>query len=164
MTLMSLLDVDLVPMHDLPLQAVLKFQPCSSAAAASYLQLICMAQGHLVEFELLRQLYDTTHCLSSIDIPDEPLNPRTEGLPSKDLRRAIHSLQLYCSVDNEFPESLKSRDDAMGRTLLADNISIIDAEKQTRVLSDLYQHTDRLSFMDAFLSRPPLDSPEVSKH
>jgi hypothetical protein len=71
-------DVSLVPVHDLPLQAVLEFKPCATEAAVSYLQNLCSAEGYFVESDDLSQLYNGS-------APSAP-----------DLRRTIHALQVIC--------------------------------------------------------------------
>ena len=71
-------DVSLVPVHDLPLQAVLEFKPCPTEAAVFYLQNLCSAEGYFVESDDLSQLYNGS-------APSAP-----------DLRRTIHALQVIC--------------------------------------------------------------------
>ena len=67
-----------MPVHDLPLQAVLEFKPCPTDAAVSYLQNLCLAEGYFVESDDLSQLYNGS-------APRAP-----------DLRRTIHALQVIC--------------------------------------------------------------------
>jgi hypothetical protein len=82
-----------VPVHDLPLQAVLEFKPCPTDAAVSYLQNLCSAEGYFVESDNLSQLYTRT-------APNEALQS------APDLRRTIHALQVIClkeTKSNEVP-------------------------------------------------------------
>lgn len=89
-------DISLVPVHDLPLQAVLEFKPCPTSTAVSYLQHLCSAEGYLVDSDILSQLYTRS-------------SPSSEILQSApDLRRTIHALQVIClptkeTTSNEMP-------------------------------------------------------------
>ena len=77
-----------MPVHDLPLQAVLEFKPCPTDIAVSYLQSLCSAEGYLVESDTLSQLYTRS-------------TPSSEALQSTpDLRRTIHELQVICLPTN----------------------------------------------------------------
>ena len=76
-------DVSLVPVHDLPLQAVLEFKPCPADVAVPYLQDLCSAEGYFVESDYLSQLYTRS-------APSEALQS------APDLRRTIHALQVIC--------------------------------------------------------------------
>ena len=82
-------DVSLVPVHDLPLQAILEFKPCPTEAAVPYLQNLCSAEGYFVESDTLSQLY-TRSALSS---------EASQSVP--DLRRTIHALQVICLLTKE---------------------------------------------------------------
>jgi hypothetical protein len=153
------LDVSLVPTNDLPLQTILQFQPCPEAPATSYLQAMCMAEGHLIEPETLLQVYKRTYIPLSVDMPDEPMNPRTEKLPSQDLRKAIHHIQLCCSLGcNLFQPTTSLRNTSESET----DTSKTNIQEQPYLLTTLQQHTDRVSFMNSYLLRSPLDTPEVS--
>jgi hypothetical protein len=76
-------DISLVPVHDLPLQAILEFKPCPAEAAVSYLQKLCSAEGYFVESDDLSQLY-------------------TSSAP--DLRRTINALQVICLKETKSNE------------------------------------------------------------
>ncbi|KAF8812431.1 P-loop containing nucleoside triphosphate hydrolase protein [Phlegmacium glaucopus] len=82
-------DISLVPVHDLPLQAVLEFKPCPTDLAVSYLQNLCSAEGYFVEPGILSQLY-TRSALSSEALQSAP-----------DLRKTIHALQVVCLPTTE---------------------------------------------------------------
>ena len=84
-------DVSLVPVHDLPLQAVLEFKPCPTDAAVSYLQNLCSAEGYIVESDNLSQLYTGSG-------PGEALQS------APDLRRTIHALQVICLKETKNDE------------------------------------------------------------
>ena len=85
-------DVSLVPVHDLPLQAVLEFKPCPADAAVSYLQNLCSAEGYFVEPDILSQLYTRS-------VPSEALQS------TPDLRRTIHALQVICLKETKSNEA-----------------------------------------------------------
>ncbi|KAJ6613441.1 hypothetical protein B0H10DRAFT_1666509, partial [Mycena sp. CBHHK59/15] len=42
-------DLSLIPVSELPLQTILYFEPCPAAAAVSYLQGLCCAEGYIVD-------------------------------------------------------------------------------------------------------------------
>ena len=89
-------DTSLVPVHDLPLQAILEFKPCPTDATVSYLQNLCLVEGYFVESDILSQLY-TRSGLSSEALQSVP-----------DLRRTINALQVIClpikeTICNEMP-------------------------------------------------------------
>ena len=85
-------DVSLVPVHDLPLQAILEFKPCPADAAVSYLQNLCSAEGYFVESDILSQLYTRS-------MPGEALQS------ASDLRRTIHALQVICLKETKSNEA-----------------------------------------------------------
>jgi hypothetical protein len=166
-------DISLVPTSDLPLQSILFFQPCPPPVAASYLQGLCLADGHLVDRNFLLDLCESTRQINSFDMPDSLLNPLTGTLPVPDLRRAIHHLQLWVStipatksepaqvLRPEKTEDEYLEDFADWNTALVTPVDVHDAEKQLRVLRGLMSHTETLSFTDGHLSRRPLDTREV---
>ena len=77
------IDVSLVPVHDLPLQAILEFKPCPTDAAVPYLQNLCSAEGYFVESDILSQLYTRSAAADALQ-------------SAPDLRRTIHALQVIC--------------------------------------------------------------------
>ncbi|KAF8076393.1 hypothetical protein FPV67DRAFT_1471544 [Lyophyllum atratum] len=101
-------DISLVPTQDLPLQAVLYFQPCPPPLAASYLQGLSSAEGYVLERNSLLQLYGgSAPRLDSLDVPDSPTPPTSGDFPAPDLRRAINCLQFQCSsADSEIEYTL----------------------------------------------------------
>jgi hypothetical protein len=167
-------DISLVPTSDLPLQSILFFQPCPPPVAASYLQGLCLAEGHLVDQQSLLQLCESTRRLDVFDMPDSPLNPLTAALPVPDLRRAIHRLQLGISITSttepelgRAPDSEKTRDEyledlADWSTVRVNPVaSTDDVKKQLQTLRGLLSHTETLSLVDSHLNRRPLDTNEV---
>jgi hypothetical protein len=164
----ELTDISLVPTLDLPLQSILFFQPCSPPVAASYLQGLCLAEGCLLDRHFLLELCESTRQIDTFDMPDSPQNPLTKSLPVPDLKRAIHHLQLWtpigCAVEPQtaeihaFSSCTKTRDECLD---LAANptFSASGAEKQMR---GVISHAEILSFIDSYLTRRPLDTPDVS--
>ncbi|KAF9009047.1 hypothetical protein BDQ17DRAFT_96371 [Cyathus striatus] len=85
-------DISLVPVSELPLQAILTMEPCSPSIAASYLQSISCAEGYMVEREALLELCSQDRGSSGVD--------GTLEVTSPDLRKSIQALQLWCTTDN----------------------------------------------------------------
>ena len=85
------IDVSLVPVHDLPLQAILEFKPCPTDAAVPYLQNLCSAEGYFVESDILSQLYTRSAAADALQ-------------SAPDLRRTIHALQVICLKETESNE------------------------------------------------------------
>ena len=157
------------------MQSILIFQPCPPPIAASYLQGLCLAEGRLVDRNILLQLCGFTRRIDVFDMPDSPLNPLTGSLPVPDLRRAIHRLQLWRSIrtateaepDNVLTSEMSPdeylEDLADWEAVRIDPVaSEDDLEKQLQVLRGLMRHAETLSFIDSHLSRRPLDATEVS--
>ncbi|KAG2348913.1 hypothetical protein BDR05DRAFT_1055839 [Suillus weaverae] len=165
--IMTCNDSKLVPVADLPLQSVLTFQPCPSEPAVTFLQCLCATQGCAIPRDKLIQLYETTYIVQSMDLPDAPLNPRTEPLPPPDLRRSITQLQLICidatheakvpreaqGAAENFP-SLPMTISAQGSA----DVSEISTEELWRWAS---AYTDCISYTDSYLCRAPLDGHEA---
>lgn len=166
-------DVGLIPTEDLPLQTILQFQPCPSNVAATYMQIMCLAEGRLFDHQSLIHLYESTNDLCPVDLPDAPIHPLSEGLPLPDLRKCIHRLQLHFSVPSQLPEPILqsavslediadwSSGEAMGRASGTQFLSR-DSQEQAQLLRQLQTHTDLASFADCYLVRGPLETPEVS--
>jgi len=166
-------DISLVPTWDLPLQNILFFQPCSPPVAASYLQCLCLAEGHFVDQSILLQLCESTRHIDAFDMPDSLLNPLTGYIPVPDLRWAIHRLQLWKSATEAEPGNVITSEMSPDEYLedLADwpqavRIDPVASEdnpkKQLQVLRGLMSHVETLSFIDSHLSRRPLDATGVS--
>jgi len=170
-------DISLVPTMDLPLQSILFFQPCSPPVAASYLQGLCLAESCLFDRNFLLELCESTCQIETFDMPDSLLNPLSGIFPMPDLRRIIHHLQLWASVArpiereaaevHTFSSCEKTRDEYLDN--LADwssvgsnpFVSANSAEMHLRMLRDIFSHTDTLSFIDSYLTRMPLDTPDA---
>ncbi|KAG5652436.1 hypothetical protein H0H81_005032 [Sphagnurus paluster] len=179
-------DISLVPTQDLPLQAILTFQPCEEEVATSYLQGLCAAEGSKLQREVLNRMYgDSAPKLDVIDTPDMPAPPESCAFPAPDLRRTINRLQFLCSStdsDSDAPVNLRW-DHAPGSRLedLCDwgwpvkestaNVrpysgsSVGMSEKvmgQTPPARWLAaRHADLVSFVDSYLTRSPWDTEAV---
>jgi hypothetical protein len=138
----------------------MKFEPCPTPIAASYLQGLCLAERSFLNRELLIRLYESTYTVPSIDLPDTPLNPRTEDVTFPDLRRTINQLQFYSL---SCPHSL-----GLQGTLedLAEwgNLNTLDGKTSVQLQRSmaLLRHSEIVSFIDAFVIRPPMKSPLAS--
>ncbi|KAL4242016.1 hypothetical protein ABKN59_000439 [Abortiporus biennis] len=107
-------DSSLVPISDLPLQAVLQFVPSPSNIATSYLQALCYAEGHPFERDFLTRLFegddryqqsslcgeeDFAHCHSDLRHSLQQLQYLSEASASLlgdiDLARQFHYLNLF---------------------------------------------------------------------
>ncbi|KAI0702979.1 hypothetical protein C8T65DRAFT_741459 [Cerioporus squamosus] len=113
-------DISLVPLNDLPLQTVLHFTACPASLATSYLQLLCLAEGHSSDPVSLRVLYKSSHPDARLECrQDQLLHPQYIPPAQPDLRRSLTQLQLGaatsapsdipnpCSADNPSPETFK---------------------------------------------------------
>jgi len=63
-------DLDAIPLADLPIQRVLTWHPAPVPAAATYLQLVALAEGYIVSHAAMQALY-----LQTLPPPDA-LTPR----------------------------------------------------------------------------------------
>ncbi|KIK91063.1 hypothetical protein PAXRUDRAFT_831154 [Paxillus rubicundulus Ve08.2h10] len=163
-------DPRLVPLADLPLQTILVFEPCPSLVVATFLQCLSLTEGCLIPREDLMVLYETTHAIDGLDIPDAPLLPRTEPLPLPDLRRSITQLQMLCAgaVRGSASEMLQG-DEAAGH--VRRSARPISARSSAALLSSTIKcegwrkmstHADLLSHVNAQLCRSPLHTPEAA--
>ncbi|KAI6164868.1 hypothetical protein EDD17DRAFT_1473696 [Pisolithus thermaeus] len=159
-------DLRLVPTESLPLQAILVFESCPSPVAVSYLQSVMLAIGCPVPRERLMALYETTPTIDGIE---PPLYPRTEPLPSPDLRRTITQLQMLCSsvARGSTSDMLQGAREAAGHVrrsgrpisveFNATRLPSTECERWRR----MSKHADVLSFVNSNLCRAPLHTPEV---
>ncbi|KAG6332601.1 hypothetical protein ID866_6492 [Astraeus odoratus] len=163
-------DLRLVPVGSLPLQTILVFEPCPSPVAVSYLQSVTLTEGCLVPRERLMELYETTHVVDGIDMPESPLYPRTEPLPLPDLRRAITQLQMLCSsmARGSTSDMLQGTREAGGHvrrsahTISAEsNATRLPSATEWQRWRRMGKHADLLSFVNSNLCRSPLHTPEA---
>ncbi|PWN46009.1 hypothetical protein IE81DRAFT_319377 [Ceraceosorus guamensis] len=107
-------DVDYVPLSDLPVQEVLQFCSPTPSIAVPYLQIIALAEGHMLDSDELTELYHTTTTLHDPlserrVAANGPLHPATELIHSErrcdiessptvshDLRAALNQIQFAC--------------------------------------------------------------------
>jgi hypothetical protein len=146
-------------MHDLALQSVLKFSPCPAQVAASYLQGLCLAEGHFFERDAVMRLIESAKHVRSVDPQDAHL---TAGeLPVPDLRRTINQLQLSVPQGSGLFEpqpDLESLADWGLPHCAADESPVKQKERMRAVLD----HAELVSFVDCMVVRSPVASPEVS--
>lgn len=133
-------DISLVPIEELPLQNILYFEPCSPGIATSYLQGLCMAEGHLVEKEFVSSLYMDP-------IPEQQCSDifSVEPLPKHDLRRTINALQAVCTTANSV-EYTDSRSNLSGHVNIQDGPFL----SQGKSLISM-KRSESLSFLDGAL-------------
>lgn len=140
------LDINLIPMEDLPLQKILSFDPCPIPQAASYLHSICQLEGLTISDEDAFKVYQDTCSLEEVDMPDSPLHPFTAVSPFPDLRRAINHLQ-FRKFTNYQPQGLvRSSDRWMTEHTLEDS------------MSQMFSRMDTASFVDSHLSPMQIDT------
>lgn len=99
-------DLDAIPLADLPIQRVLTWHPAPVPAAATYLQLVALAEGYIVSHAAMQALY-----LRTLPPPDAltprsgPVMPTSHAYPSSrvvstgaacDLRAALAQLPWLC--------------------------------------------------------------------
>ncbi|KAJ3535327.1 hypothetical protein NM688_g6994 [Phlebia brevispora] len=151
-------DISRVPCLDLPLQTTLRFAPCPSPLAGSYLQALCLAQGVEVKRQGLIRLYEGE------DAQDGPHQP--------DLRQTIMQLQfLVANVKTHatpsMPDTLLTLSpseppiqeiptDSNGSPPLGGSTASIatDQNKETAILlARMSRVWDSISFADAYLCR-----------
>ncbi|KAG1755688.1 hypothetical protein EDB19DRAFT_1624441 [Suillus lakei] len=160
-------DMKLVPVADLPLQSVLAFQPCPSEPAVTFLQCLCLTQGYAIPRDKLIQLYETTHIVQSMDLPDAPLNPRTETLPLPDLRRSITQLQLICTDathEAKVPQEAQGAAESfpsLPLTISAQSSADVSETSTEELWRWASTYTDSVSYTDSYLCRMPLDGHEA---
>ncbi|KIJ70558.1 hypothetical protein HYDPIDRAFT_78089 [Hydnomerulius pinastri MD-312] len=163
-------DPRLVPITDLPLQTILVFEPCPSPVAATFLQCLSLTESCLIPREDLMELYETTHTIDGLDIPEAPLYPRTEPLPLPDLRRSITQLQMACAgaARGSTSEMLQGAREAAGHVRrsarpISAQSSVPSSPSTLECMGwrQMSAHADLLSYVNGQLCRPPLHTPEA---
>jgi hypothetical protein len=172
------LDLSLIPVTDIPLQAVLNFGQCDVELATSYLQAIGVAEGRPIERNVAQGIYtrQAVYFPMPADTPDQPLLP----LPSQadlvlpDLKRAINHLQvslnMSCETVGTHEKGLGSFGNWSERPVLPDGIVEISRPHQHKrspnedleTIFQLSELLDSISFGDAHVCRRMEVSLEVS--
>jgi hypothetical protein len=165
--------MSLVPVLELPLQAILHFQPCPVPLAASYLQSLCSTEGHSVQRQVALEPYLSTRADDLADVWDLPPCSASGNLKVPDLRQAINHLQFQCSSI----EASSTSHATASRPLPADSLGelpewnwpMVSAGSVEDVSSTLGsgRHlvaalSELASFMDSHLMRSAWDRPAVS--
>ena len=131
---------------------------------ASYLQAVCLAEKRPVERSFLTELAESTQPVDFLDIPDMPVNPLTRPFPGHDLRSTLHELQFLsstpvaCSTRVKTPQ--ERREDLADWSAI-DLSTAQDDPGSFALLRRMERHVDAVSYIDSFLTRDPLDTPEV---
>jgi hypothetical protein len=172
------LDLSLISVTDIPLQAVLDFGRCDVELATSYLQAISLAEGRPIERSVAQGIYthQAVYFPMAADTPDQPLLP----LPSQaelvlpDLKRAINHLQIslntLCDIVGTQEKGLDGFGNWSERPVVPDRIVEISRPHQHKSLPNedletifqLSELLDSISFGDAHVCRRMELSLEVS--
>jgi hypothetical protein len=138
--------------------------------AATFLQCLSLTEGCLVPHEDLMVLYEATHSIDGLDIPDAPLYPRSEPVPLPDLRRAITQLQILCAGARHGSASeMHQGDEAEGH--VRRSARPISAESRVMPVGSIVEnewwrkmkrHSELMSHVDAELCRSPMGTGEVN--
>jgi hypothetical protein len=144
-------DSAMVPIEDLPLQAILEFQPCLASSASCLLQAMAFANGKNITRQDAARIYDTTRQTIPVNLPDIPLHPFTQYPSYPDLRLAINTLE-YLSKSYHIPHlpHQHASDTSAASTL---PLPDIDTREQLRQVSRLFTHANNMSFTDIALAR-----------
>ena len=163
------LDLSLISIADIPLQAVLNFGPCDVELATSYLQAISLAEGRPIERNVARDIYtrQAVYFPMEADIPDQPLLP----LPSQadlvlpDLKRAINHLQISLNTSHDIVDTHEKGLDSFGNwsehlVVVPDRVEISRPLQQRcppnedlEIIFQLSELLDSISFGDAHVCR-----------
>lgn len=138
--------------------------------AARFLQCLSLSEGCLVPHEDLMGLYETTHWIDGVDIPDGPLYPRTEPLPLPDLRRSITQLQMLCAGARHGSTSgMHQGDEAEGhvrrsaRPISAEcRVTPLGSTVEKEWWRQMRSESELMSHVDAELCRSPMATREVN--
>jgi hypothetical protein len=151
----------MVPLLDLPLQAILDFVSPAVPLAASLLEALSHAEGQQISFEAARDIYQSTATGLPSDLEDVPLHPFTQYPRSFDLRLAINMLEFQGGA---FSSDVHQHSDPCHNvstwTSDAPSGDLIRTEplEQARALGHILRHVDNLSYSDSWLHR--IDSSE----
>ncbi|GJJ07475.1 hypothetical protein Clacol_001677 [Clathrus columnatus] len=140
----KLVDASLVPQKDLPLQRCLNFEACPCGLALSFLQAVCIAEGHDVTRERVAEEY----ALMGGDEPEWPPSIAfpSAALPSADLRKALNKLQLglrFSDFQQGYPGSWRECQKFGEHTLE-------DCELQVESASYVNAYIDRIEWKPGF--------------
>ncbi|KAK4684821.1 hypothetical protein P7C73_g5344, partial [Tremellales sp. Uapishka_1] len=123
-------DLSLVPIHQLPLQAILEFRPPPASVAIAYLEKLALLENAYIP-GYANEVYQKCVHRTPIDYLDRPLPPNgNEPRPYFDLRKAINQMQL----DLRHP--------IITRPI---------AEEVNFDLREMFRQIENISFSDAFV-------------
>jgi hypothetical protein len=158
------IDSSLVPVEDLPLQAILEYKSCPSPLASTYLHALSCAEGRSIQPTLMNNLYPATISPIPTGVLDTPLHPHTQYSSSPDLRLAINTLESGVSILSwvgDRDQRVLSR--SWGNTVPSHH-SATDGQQDLDRLKQLHRHTDSISYADVFVLRSDNASEEVTCH
>ncbi|KAF8639950.1 hypothetical protein AX17_001200 [Amanita inopinata Kibby_2008] len=166
-------DISLIPMTDLPVQSILRFEACPSPIAASYLQGLCSVEGWLVDREALLQLCEMPNGSPAFGY-DQSQFADVSVSPVADLRRAIHCLQLSCSTSQGTKDS--DKESYVGSCCEADESgtgiaswsqnkdAALDGDAElSHVFRRVGKEAELMSFLDGIETRHEFILPEESE-
>jgi hypothetical protein len=147
-------DPERVPLAQLPLQAILQFEPPASHLAIPYLEAIAEHEG-LTHRDIPAVVEQCT--TNRLELLDRPLPPNGhEPMPVFDLRRAIQQMQLDRGAAQSYSSAFgASRSRSRSR-------STGDRGDHPDSLESLTRRLDTQSFVDAFVAERPWALMEVS--
>ncbi|KAG8859194.1 hypothetical protein FRB91_008689 [Serendipita sp. 411] len=168
-------DLGLVPVEDLPLQAILEFKPCDVGLAVSYLQAIGVYEGHYIKKEVAHSYYtrDAMYHPLDADVPDQPMHPypSQDPLVVPDLKRSINALQFLLTTKKNisvpYETNLAAFSNWPHRPAVMPELVIGTEDGHFRrsapqedleTLIHLSELVDSISFSDAFIDRRLKDS------
>jgi hypothetical protein len=156
------IDSSLVPVEDLPLQAILEYKSCLSPLVSTYLHALGCAEGRSIQPTLINSLYPATTSPIPNGVLDTPLHPHTQYSSSPDLRLAINTLESGVSILSwvgDRNRHVLSR--SWGNTTPAHH-SATDGQQELIRLKQLHRHTDNISRADVYVVRSDNASEEVT--
>jgi hypothetical protein len=172
------LDLSLIPVADIPLQAVLNFGRCDIELATSYLQAISLAEGRPIERNVAQDIYtrQAVYFPMEADTPDQPLLPVPSqvDLVLPDLKRAINHLQISLNTSRDIVGTHEKGLDGFGDwseqlVVVPDRVEISrplqhnsSPNEDLETIFQLSELLDSISFGDAHVCRRMEVSLEVS--
>ena len=149
---------------------MLVFEACPSAVAATFLQCVSLAEGWLVPHEDLVVLYESTHTMDGIEVPDARDYPRTERVGMRDLRRSITELQMWCAGARHGSASEMHQDDeaeghvrrTAGPISAASRVTPTGSTAEREWWRKMKRQSELMSRVDAEVCRLPVGTGEVN--
>ncbi|KAG9015509.1 hypothetical protein FRB94_000114 [Tulasnella sp. JGI-2019a] len=166
-------DATLLPLHDLPLQTTLYFEPPPKPMMSAYLRSLARTSGCVISEDTADLIVDASmYKPLSADLPDQPTHPLpSQEPPRPDLRRAINQLQFWSadrsqSFDDHVAATIAPEDE--GWTDSQDRLCDWSSQKNCcdtmeedngtpgRTMGALCGFMDAVSWADAYIDRRPM--------